>query len=73
MTRLLFWCILAETMNIHVSYEIREKWPTYEFIGKPFKLADGKTYMKAFHKTLGCTHFYSFEEDFFWWDKPIYT
>lgn len=60
-------------MNIHVPKEIREKWPTYEFIGKPFILKDEKKYMRAYHKTLAKTHIYSFEDDFFWWDMPIYN
>ena len=59
-------------MNIHISAELREKWPGYEFLGKPFTLRNGKTYMRAKHKTLEQTHFYCFEEDFFWWDEPIY-
>lgn len=57
-------------MNEHVPIEIREKWPNYEFLGKPIKLRDGKTYMRAFSKVFGCTHFYDFEKDFFWFDKP---
>lgn len=60
-------------MNIHVPPELREKWPQYEFIGKPFILADGKKYMKAKHKVWweGHTHIYSFDDDFFWHDMSI--
>jgi hypothetical protein len=57
-------------MNIHVSTEIKGKWPQYEFQGKPFKLKDGKTYIRAYSKFFNCTHFYDFELDFFWFDKP---
>lgn len=57
-------------MNTHVSDELKKKWPNYEFVGKPIRLRDGKTYMRAHSKVFGCTHFYCFEEDFFWFDKP---
>jgi len=56
--------------NKHVSKEIAEKWPQYEFVGTPIKLRDGKTYIHAFHKVLEGTHYYCFEDDFFWFDKP---
>jgi len=56
-------------MNIHVSEEIRNKYPTYEFRGTRFTLRNGKEYIRALHKTLNDIHFYSFEEDFFWLDK----
>ena len=56
-------------MNLHVPKEIHDKYPTYEFTGKPIKLRNGKTYMRAHHKTLQRTFFYCFEEDFFWFDK----
>lgn len=59
-----------DDMNIHISKDLVEKWPQYEFVGKPFKLKNGRTYMRAFHKTFSQTHFYSFDEDFFWFDKP---
>ncbi len=58
-------------MNIHVPKELKEKWVNYEFIGKPFKLSDGKTYIRAHSKTFEKTHFYCFEEDFFWFDRPV--
>lgn len=54
-------------MNEHVPKEIRDKWPNYEFLGKPFKLKNGKTYIRAKHKTdwaFKSVHFYCFEEDF---------
>ncbi len=56
-------------MNIHVPQEIIDKYPTYTFEGKPFHLSNGNHYIRAKHYTLGRTHFYCFEEDFFWMDK----
>lgn len=56
-------------MNVHVSKEIIEKYPEYEFQGKPFILRNGKTYIRAHHHTLNKTHFYAYEDDFFWMDK----
>lgn len=56
-------------MNIHVPEEIQKKWMNYDFIGKPFKLVD-KTYIRAHSKTFEETHFYCFEEDFFWHERP---
>jgi hypothetical protein len=56
-------------VNVYVSKEIVEKYPTYEFVGKSFKLKNGKTYIRAFHKPFQKTHFYCFEEDFFWLEK----
>ena len=51
-------------MNIHVSKEIKHKYPTYEFKGKPH-YKDGKKYIRAYHKILKQTLYYCFEEDFF--------
>ncbi len=56
-------------MNTHVPIEIIKKYPTYEFKGKPFVLKSGKEYIRAYHKTLEKTLYYSFSEDFFWMDK----
>lgn len=56
-------------MNQYVSQEIVDKNPTYNFEGKSFKLRNGNTYIRAYHKTLGRTMFYCFEEDFFWFDR----
>ena len=56
-------------MNIHVPKEIIDKYPTYHFEGKPFRLKNGKNYIRAFHKTLENVHFYCYEDDFFWLDK----
>jgi hypothetical protein len=56
-------------MNSHVPQEIIDKYPTYRFEGKTFNLSNGNHYIRAYHQTLQKTHFYCFEEDFFWWDK----
>lgn len=58
-------------MHQDISEDIRNKYPGYEFTGKPFVLKDGKTYCRAFFKPLEKTHFYCFEEDFFWWEAPL--
>lgn len=59
-----------DEVNTHISKELKDKWPTYEFLGKPLKFRDGKLYMRALHKTLDKTHFYDFEKDWFWWERP---
>ncbi len=59
-------------MNIYVSKELKEKYPTYEFVGKPSKRKDGKTYMRAYHKIFMRKLFYCFEDDFFWFNLPSY-
>jgi len=56
-------------MNIHVSKEIKEKWPQYEYIGTIFEV-NGKKYIRAIFKVWNNTHFYDFENDFFWFDRP---
>lgn len=56
-------------MNVHVPKETIDKYPTYEFKGKPFHLQNGKNYIRAYHQTLERTFFYCFEDDFFWFDK----
>jgi hypothetical protein len=56
-------------MNIHVPEDIRKRWPNYEFTGKPFKLRDGKTYIRAYSKVFEVNHFYCYEDDFIWFDK----
>ena len=55
-------------MNVHVSKEIKDKWPNYEFLGKSFKLRN-KTYIRAYSKTFEVVHFYCFEDDFIYFDK----
>jgi len=56
-------------MNVYVSKEIIDRYPTYEFLGKPFNLKNGNVYIRALHKILNKTMYYSFSEDFFWMDK----
>ena len=58
-------------MNPYVPEEIINKWPQYNFIGKSFKLKNGRTYIRAHSKFFGKTHFYEFETDFFWHDPPL--
>ena len=55
--------------NSHVSQDLQSRWPTYNFLGKPFRLL-GRMFIRAFHKTLEKTHFYDFEKDWFWWEAP---
>lgn len=63
--------INSNTGNAYVSAEIKNKWPNYEFVGKPFILKNGNTCMRAKSKAFdGATHFYEFETDFFWFDRP---
>jgi hypothetical protein len=55
-------------MNMHVSDELRKKWPQYEFIGKPVKLGN-KYYIWAKFKDSDIyknKHLYCYEDDFFW-------
>ena len=53
-------------MNPHISKEIKEKYPTYDFIGIPFVRSNGRTYARAYHRILHETLIYCFEQDFFW-------
>jgi hypothetical protein len=52
-------------MNIYVPNLIAEKYPNFEFIGKPFN-KKGRTLIEAKSHATGITHYYSFEEDFLW-------
>ena len=63
--------MINNTGNIHISEEIQKKWVNYSFIGKPFKLKNGRTYCRARSKFFGKIHFYEFETDFFWHDPPL--
>ena len=56
-------------VNVHVSKDIIEKYPGYNFLGKSFRLSDGKTYMRATFKFNGHTHFYCFEDNAFYFSK----
>ena len=57
---------MNEEVNPHISEELKKKWCNYEFQGKPFKLSDGNTYMRAHSHAFEKTHFYCFETDWFW-------
>ncbi len=57
-------------MNVHISQEIAARWPQYEFLGHKFEI-NGKTYIRALHKELKLTHFYCFQDDIAWWERPI--
>lgn len=52
-------------MNIHVSDEIRNKYPNMEFRGKPRNMKN-RTVIEATNHSTGMNFYYSFEEDFFW-------
>ena len=52
-------------MNIHVSQEIRDRWPQFEFRGVPRKSRYGFTYIEANYKVLNQTFFYVFGADSF--------
>lgn len=60
-------------MSIYVSDSIRERFKCLEFRGKPVKKKNGKTYIRALHRTLQVVMYYCFEDDFAWMtngDKP---
>ena len=52
-------------MNIHVSKEIIDRWPSHEFKGKPKISRLGLKYIEAYHKVLNQTFFYVFGADSF--------
>lgn len=56
---------LFKIMNIHVPAEIQNKYRCFNFKGKRFNYK-GRTMIRAIHKTLESTFYYSFEEDFAW-------
>lgn len=61
-------------MNIHVSEDIRKKYPNMEFVGVPRVLAN-RTVIKAVNHSINTTYYYSFDEDFFWFadaEMPIW-
>jgi hypothetical protein len=61
---------MNEEPNPHISEELKQKWVNYSFLGKPFKLGDGKTYMRAQSHAFEALHYYCFEDDFFWHERP---
>ena len=52
-------------MNVHVSEEIRKKYPNMEFRGKP-REKNGRLVIEARMDAQEQTFWYSFDEDFFW-------
>ena len=60
-------------MEFQITDELKARWPNYEFEGKPFKLKDGKTYMRAYSKVFRKTHLYVFDDDWFWHDESPST
>ncbi len=52
-------------MNIHVSDEIKAKYPHMEFRGKQRQLND-RTVIEAYNNATNKTFHYSFDEEFFW-------
>ncbi len=52
-------------MNVYITKEIQEKWPTFDFRGKIRKSKHGFEYMEAYHKVLQDTFFYVFGADSF--------
>ena len=64
---------LGNGMNIYVSEDVKHRFRCLDFRGKPFKEKNGKTYVRAYHRTLYVTMYYCFEDDFAWLtdgDKP---
>lgn len=56
---------MYQFMNIHISQEIKAKWPSHEFRGIPRHSRHGFTYIEAYHKVLRQTFFYVFGADSF--------
>ena len=52
-------------MNIHITDEIRNKYPNMEFVGKQHQ-REGRTVICVKNHTTNQSFLYSFEEDFFW-------
>ena len=52
-------------MNIHVSEELKKKYPQYEFRGKRREI-NNRIVIEAYNPVTEQTFYYSFEEDFFW-------
>lgn len=57
-------------MNKNVSREIQDKWPQFEFRGKPF-IINSKQYIRVRWKNGYYKDFwYCFEDDAAYFDKP---
>jgi hypothetical protein len=53
-------------MNPHVPEAIQARWPSHEFIGRPFKSPRFKfTYIEAKHTAIEMPCYYVFEGDSF--------
>ncbi len=52
-------------MNVHISKQIQERWPGFEFRGKKRISNFGYSYVEAKHKILGITLFYIIGADSF--------
>lgn len=61
-TRSLLLAIDA-SMNVHVTDDIRKKFPAWEFRGHPFYDKNGKRWIRAKSKIFYSTWYYSFEKD----------
>ena len=57
-------------MNVHVSDEIKNKYPQMEFRGKQ-KIMKDRTVIEAYSHATNKNFYYSFEEDFFWFADQI--
>jgi len=57
-------------MNIHVTEEIRKKYPHMEFRGKQREMKN-RIVIEAYNNAINTTFFYSFDEDFFWFTDQV--
>ena len=58
-------------MNIHApDKEIREQFLCFDWVGKRW-IKDGKTYIRAKHRTTYRTFYYCFEDNFAWFPTDI--
>ena len=57
-------------MNIHVSDEVKNKYPHMEFRGKQRTIND-RTVIEAYNHATNQNFYYSFDEDFFWFAGQI--
>ncbi len=57
-------------MNTHVTDAIKNKYPQFEFRGKPRIIKD-RTVIEAYNDATNTKFHYSFDEDFFWFAGQI--
>ena len=58
-------------MNIHApDKSIRDFFQCFDWRGRRFT-KNGKTYIRAFHKTTNQVFFYCFEDNFAWFPNDI--